>query len=42
MTACKLYLKSAMIQLKIDIREHTGLGQTQAAPKDSAVPEWGS
>jgi hypothetical protein len=35
-------LKSTMIQLKIDIREHTGLGQTQAAPKDSALPEWGS
>jgi len=31
-----------MIQLKIDIREYTGLGQTRTALKDSAVPEWGS
>ncbi|CAI9635331.1 unnamed protein product [Alternaria burnsii] len=42
MAAFQPHLKSTMIQLKIDIREYSGLGQTRTAPKDSAVPEWGS
>jgi hypothetical protein len=33
---------SSLIQRKIDIRAHAGFGHTQATPKDSAVPEWGT